>query len=171
MLFLLLFWPVLSFRERRRMLCVLVKNITVLCLQISNPNNMEFLVCISKFSHSHRNQLPLINYSTDKECSSHILFMQSRLCFGVSTVQAQNAKATCFCCPIWNWACRNWCLKIMKVIRMSHIFEINWPVLLAHYALPGTAQGPAETARSSFGSLATRCVTLCVPMFLTWPLY
>lgn len=41
---------------------------------------------------------------------------------------------------------------------MSHIFEINWPVLLPHYVLPGTRQGLAETTWSSFGSLATRYV-------------
>lgn len=48
---------------------------------------------------------------------------------------------------------------------MSHIFEINWPVLLTHYVLPGTAQGPAETTRSSFGSLATRYVISAVTYF------
>lgn len=51
--------------------------------------------------------------------------------------------------------------------NVSHpaFFEINWPVLLAYYELPGTAQGPAETARSSFGSLATRYVISVVTHF------
>lgn len=57
-------------------------------------------------------------------------------------------------------------LRLSKKFEcLTSFFEINWPVLLAYYELPGTAQGPAETARSSFGSLATRYVISVVTHF------